>query len=355
MVTADFSHSVRLRRSLLAPALLLTAALLLSGCAASDASLQPHTPAAQGPAQGLPAPAGLDGVVAPLADYVSVTSPLATPTLNPKPGEEQYVTVATEIRANLRSGPATTYDIVAKVNPGAALELVDQSEDKLWYQVIAPGQEGAEAWISAELVRMGGSAAAPAPGEARLPADLRATWKVNWSCSSEHCKVKQCSADMAAQVTRLADGGYLPVEHKVTWADACFNSDGWTVDVDQATGQARSGETSAGFFDDYWLGANPGNATGVYPLDSKRGVIVYCSDTQSAEAEESDGWTIVYEGRTCHDVKTGMLVYMNYTKRWLFTGDFEGTTYERKYFGDNERLEQRLVETNVELDLATKR
>lgn len=46
---------------------------------------------------------------------------------------------------------------------------------------------------------------------------------------------------------------------------------------------------------------------------------------------------------------------MVYTKRWLFTGDFEGTSYERKYFGDNERLEQRLVETNVELDLATKR
>jgi hypothetical protein len=50
-----------------------------------------------------------------------------------------------------------------------------------------------------------------------------------------------------------------------------------------------------------------------------------------------------------------MLVYMNYTKRWLFTGDFEGKTYDRSYFGDSEKLEQRLVDTNVELAFAEKK
>jgi hypothetical protein len=46
---------------------------------------------------------------------------------------------------------------------------------------------------------------------------------------------------------------------------------------------------------------------------------------------------------------------MNYTKRWLFTGEFEGETYDRAYFGDSEELEQRLVETNADLDYADKR
>jgi hypothetical protein len=40
---------------------------------------------------------------------------------------------------------------------------------------------------------------------------------------------------------------------------------------------------------------------------------------------------------------------MSYTKRWLFTGTFEGQTYERAYFGDNETYEFTLLETNVEL------
>jgi hypothetical protein len=40
---------------------------------------------------------------------------------------------------------------------------------------------------------------------------------------------------------------------------------------------------------------------------------------------------------------------MAYNKRWLYTGDFEGETYEREYFGDFETLEQKLVETDAEL------
>ena len=79
------------------------------------------------------------------------------------------------------------------------------------------------------------------------------------------------------------------------------------------------------------------------------GVAVHCSGPHSVEIEEGGGWTTIYEGNTCHDVNTGMLVFMNYTKRWLFTGDHEGRTYERAYFGDSEKLEQRLVESSAPL------
>ena len=49
--------------------------------------------------------------------------------------------------------------------------------------------------------------------------------------------------------------------------------------------------------------------------------------------------------------KTAMLVAMKYTKRWLFSGEFEGETYEKAYFGDFEVYDVALKETNVELDV----
>ena len=44
-----------------------------------------------------------------------------------------------------------------------------------------------------------------------------------------------------------------------------------------------------------------------------------------------------------------MLVLLSYTKRWLYTGEFDGNTYDKAYFGDNETLVQRLSDTNVEM------
>ena len=86
-------------------------------------------------------------------------------------------------------------------------------------------------------------------------------------------------------------------------------------------------------------------------MDDEMFVAVSCSDTQSVEINEGDGWTSVYEGQTCHDVATGVLVLLDYTKRWLYTGEYDGNTYDRAYFGDSERLEQRLVDTTVPLAL----
>jgi hypothetical protein len=48
-------------------------------------------------------------------------------------------------------------------------------------------------------------------------------------------------------------------------------------------------------------------------------------------------------------VRTGELVSMSYTKRWLFSGEYDGQKYERAYFGDYETLDQYLVDTDVEL------
>ena len=40
---------------------------------------------------------------------------------------------------------------------------------------------------------------------------------------------------------------------------------------------------------------------------------------------------------------------VSYTKRWLFSGEYDGQKYERAYFGDYEVLDQYLVDTNVDL------
>ena len=133
----------------------------------------------------------------------------------------------------------------------------------------------------------------------------------------------------------------------MTWDDSCFSTDAWTFEVNQKTGEERTGEAEQNFLYSYWMGANPGDAVGVFPLGGGEGVEVFCSGPHSVEIEEGGGWTTIYEGNTCHDINTGMLVYMNYVKRWLFTGDYDGKTYARAFFGDSEKLEQRLVEANV--------
>jgi hypothetical protein len=147
----------------------------------------------------------------------------------------------------------------------------------------------------------------------------------------------------------------LAVEHTVTWDDACFDTDSWVFEANQYTGRERTGEHQDNFLYSYWLGQQPGAPNGVYTMQAGRADAVYCSGPHEVEIEEGGGWTTVYEGNTCHDIRTGMLVYLSYNKRWLFTGEYEGEEYERAYFGDFETLEQKLVDTNVELFFVRKK
>ncbi len=44
-----------------------------------------------------------------------------------------------------------------------------------------------------------------------------------------------------------------------------------------------------------------------------------------------------------------MIVLLSYNKRWLFTGKYQGQSYDHAYFGDSETLEQKLTNTNINL------
>ena len=131
-----------------------------------------------------------------------------------------------------------------------------------------------------------------------------------------------------------------------------MRTDSWIFEVDPFTGRERTGDFAENFLYGYWLGGEPGEGNGVFKYDDDLGVIVWCSEPQNVEIDEGDGWTTVYEGSTCHDVKSGALTLLTYTKRWLYSGEYDGETYSRAYFGDSETLEQRLIDTNIELGFA---
>ncbi|MEZ4861793.1 MAG: SH3 domain-containing protein [Caldilineaceae bacterium] len=319
--------------------------ILLTGCTIAP----PTGEAATGAAETIPpAPDTFGGLVKPITDYVL---PAPTPTTEP----DTTVIVATNgARANVRGGPGLNFPIIAKANPGDSFQVVGKSDDDQWWEICCvPGDTGASdaeanGWLANSVVRLAGDGDVPVT-EKLLDQDLQVKWEVDWHCGSERCEVKQCNATVEANVGRAPAQQSLAIEHQVTWDDTCFATDSWVFDVNQFSGKERTGEYENNFLYGYWLGRDPGQANGVYTLPDGSNIAVWCAGPHTVEIEEGGGWTTVYEGNTCHDVRTGMLVLLSYNKRWLFTGDFEGQSYERAYFGDNESLQQQLVETNVEL------
>lgn len=288
-----------------------------------------------------------------LVDIADVDLPTPEPVIVP----DVSARVITEgSRANVRSGPSLDAPIVAKANPGDDFSVVGVSSDGEWWQICCvrgpaddDGEATESAWLATVVVEVDGNADAVPAVAPLFPEELTAQWHVNWECGSERCEVPQCDATITAAATEEGDQQWLEVEHSVEWADDCFDADSWVFEVDRYTGRERSGTFVDNFLYNYWLGVQPGPVTNVYTLDDGRQVAVWCSGPQEFELPESDGWTTVYEGSTCHDVRTGELVTLNYTKRWLYTGSFDGQNYERAYFGDFETLEQYLIDSNAEL------
>jgi len=330
--------------------------LLLGGSLLAACTIQlPVTPATPAPtrAPSKPPPDTFGGLVQSIDDY---TLPIPVPTLEP---DTTVVINTGGSRANVRSGPGLDFSIIGKAVPGEVFAVRSRSVDNQWWEVCCiPGAtaDAAETngWLANSVVRPGNEDEVPVT-EQLLDQTLTAQWEVDWQCGSERCEVKECSAEVNASVSRAPEAQLLAIEHQVTWADTCFATDEWVFDVNQFSGQERTGEYENNFLYGYWLGRGAGEANGAYTLEDGQTVAVTCSGPHTVEIEEGGGWTTAYEGNTCHDARTGMLVLLSYNKRWLFTGEFEGETYERAYFGDNETLNQRLVDTTVELEFVEER
>ncbi len=294
--------------------------------------------------------------------------------------EEQVTSVSATVitegaRANVRSGPGLGFPIIAKGEPGTVYDVLGRSEDGEWYQIccVNPAgevvradeevetEEGAAtldqpvneqiqpAWLSQSVVQLSDSVSNLPTQDSVFTSDLSASWAVDWSCESERCEPKECSAIIAAVTASGPADQWLQVDHEVEWDESCFSTDSWSFEVNRFTGQERNASIEDNFLYSYWLGPNPGSVNSVFVLEDGREIGVWCSGPYEVPLEESGGWTTIYEGNTCHDVRTGMMIYISYIKRWIFSGEYEGQQYDRMFFGDFERLEQSLIDTNADL------
>lgn len=181
-----------------------------------------------------------------------------------------------------------------------------------------------------------------------LGLDLQASWSIAWECSSDFCAFERCEGTAFTGVRKLLDDRWLELDRRIRWNEGCGKRSSWLTQVDRFTGEERYPPEEDRLFL-FWAGAWAGRPERTVELGDGRRVQVWCTGPQTAEMEEKDGWTTLYDGEVCYDVRTGMLVTMSYLKRWVFTGTFEGKEYERAYFGDMETYDQILETTNAQL------
>ncbi len=184
-----------------------------------------------------------------------------------------------------------------------------------------------------------------------LTPDLQAQWSINWLCLSDRCQYENCVGTAQSSVREVVSERWLEVDRRVQWNESCGKRTNWLSQVDRFTGEERYPSQQDRLFN-FWAGSRAGTTQRRVTLQDGRAVNVWCTGPQQAEMTESDGWTSLYDGEVCYDVQTGMLVSMSYIKRWVFTGNFQGSDYERAYFGDSETYEQLLESTNAELSFA---
>jgi len=231
------------------------------------------------------------------------------------------------------------------VSEGRELGVVGSDADQTWWKVyFADDQFG---WVSDTTVHVKGpSGEVPVTGPL-MPDDLEATWAVYWECHAEGCAQEECLGDSRAKALQVRTVRWLEVTRKATWQEECGEPEDWLTQVDRYSGQERRVPSDPPLFY-VWEGADPGPENRTIELLGGT-LSLWCTDTRSGEVAQEDGWTILFEGSACYDRIQGVMVTMEYIKRWLFTGTYAGRTYEREYFGDYEVYRQILTSTNLRL------
>ena len=295
-----------------------------------------------GTATSLPSPTTLPSATA----TASPTSlPEATPTLEPTATPVASVLVRSQT-INVRAGPDTGFGVISTAPQGTELLVVGSDAEQTWWQVCCVDDDQL-GWVSDTVVNFQGSTEGIPVIQPLMPDDLEATWAVRWECYGEGCSQEQCLGESQAKALQVRTTRWLEATRDVTWEGDCGQVEDWLAQIDRYTGKEETVTSGAPLF--YaWAGADPGpeNRT-VELLD--RTLSLWCTDTRTREEDRSDGWTVLYEGNACYDRTAGVLVTMEYTKRWLFTGTYGGQTYEREYFGDHEVYQQILTGTNAPL------
>ncbi|NOZ29679.1 MAG: hypothetical protein GXP39_16735 [Chloroflexi bacterium] len=268
----------------------------------------------------------------------------AAPTPTPP---EAFVSPAGDVAVNVRSGPGLVWEPFATLAPGQEVRIIGVNPDRTWWRICCV-QEDKPGWVSAQVTRARGEVDNVPVVPPILPDDLTATWSMHWECHSRGCKTTQCEGKNTAQASKVINERWLEVAREATWEDDCGETSTWVVLVDRYSGEEGSPPEKEVLFHFFEGPANLGEANRTITLGDKE-IPVWCTEPRSMEEEQGEGWTVVLEGEACYDLRSGVALTMDYVKRWLFTGTYEGKEYEREYFGDYEVYKQVLEETNLEL------
>jgi len=258
-------------------------------------------------------------------------------------------------RANVRSGPGLAYDPITTAGAGTTFKTYGTITGG-WWRVCCfqgaydePDQPTYPAWISGQVVEANADAQALPGLKSLFPETTNAAWDVSYRCASDRCAERVCAATVTARERSDLDRFWLVVDREVRWADSCGQDSVWRHQLDRFDGRDMYADQAEIFLTEYWHGAIPGPGNGIFTDSDGRKVVVWCNDQLGGEVQEADGWLNIYAGVACYDLRTGVLVSMNYVKRWFFSGEYAGVQYDRAYLGDFELYEVVLTDTNIEL------
>ncbi len=300
---------------------------------------------------------------APTSAPTEAPTPLPTPTLAvPAPVTETvavttsapsaaaaFLRAAGTTRVNVRSGPGMAWDRINTIIPGQEYPIIGVNPDRSWWRILIGDQPG---WVSSQVSTVRGDLEAVPVIVPALPDNLSATWSLKWECESpaNACKFDACSGQSVATVRKVLNERWLEIERKATWEGECGEPSTWITQADRYVGEERPAPDEGPLFRIF---ENPANLGAPNRTLNYRGteVPMWCTEPRTREQDQGEGWTVIFEGEACYDLKSGMLMTMGYFKRWLFTGTYKGKQYERQYFGDYEVYEQVLMDTNVPLSV----
>lgn len=249
-------------------------------------------------------------------------------------------------QVNLRGGPGTEYDVLGTVQQGTTFDVLGRDADRTWWQVCCV--DGSPGWVSTSVASFRGDAGAVPVAAPLIPDDLDAAWAVRWECHAEGCVQEECLGQSQASPLQERSVRWLEVKREATWSGDCGEREEWITQVDRYSGQEQQAVGDNAPLFSIFAGAVPGPENRTIDLLG-RTLSLWCTDSRTKEVDQGKGWAVVLEGQACYDRKSGVLVTLQYLKRWLFSGEYEGKQYDRQYFGDYEVYQQILTGTNLPL------
>jgi uncharacterized protein YgiM (DUF1202 family) len=100
------------------------------------------------------------GSTVPTVDPNATAAPSSTPAPTAA-GPTGVVYQASQI--NVRSGPASSYDVLVMLNTGDAVTITGETLNKLWYRILSPTGPDGYGWVSTKYIRITGGNMAKLP------------------------------------------------------------------------------------------------------------------------------------------------------------------------------------------------